>query len=73
MSRKCVITKKGPLSGNTVSHANNKNRTKWNVNMKSKRIFDTASGKWVKLKLSARALRTISKKGFQKTIKDALN
>ena len=72
MSRKCVITKKGPLSGNNVSHAKNKTRTKWNVNMKSKRVFDTASGKWVRIKLSARALRTISKKGFQKAMKDAL-
>ena len=72
MSRKCVISKKGPLSGNTVSHAHNKNRTTWNVNMKSKRIFDTETGKWVRLKVSARALRTINKKGLQKALRDAL-
>ena len=72
MSRKCVITKKGPQSGNNVSHAKNKRRTKWNVNLKSKRIYDTESKKWVRLKLSTRALRTIGKKGFQKAIKQAL-
>lgn len=70
MSRKCVIAKKGPLTGNTVSHANNKNRTTWNVNMKSKRVFDSATGKWIRLRVSARALRTINKKGLSKTLKE---
>lgn len=70
MSRKCVIAKKGPLSGNTVSHANNKRRRVWNVNMKSKRIFDSTTGQWVRLKVSARALRTISRKGLAKALKE---
>ena len=70
MSRKCVIAKKGPLTGNTVSHANNKCRKTWNVNMKNKRIFDSTTGKWVRLNVSARALRTINRKGLSKTLKE---
>lgn len=70
MSRKCVIAGKGPQTGNTVSHANNKCRTTWKVNMKSKRIFDSTTGKWVRLRVSTRALRTINRKGLSKALKE---
>ena len=71
MSRRCQITNKGTHRGNNVSHANNKRRKVWNANIHTKRIFDTKSGKWVKVKLSARALRTVNKKGLAATLKDA--
>lgn len=71
MSRRCQITNKGPLKGNSVSHANNKRRKTWNANVKTKRVFDSETGTWVKLHISARALRTISKKGLAATLKDA--
>jgi large subunit ribosomal protein L28 len=54
-----------------VSHANNKRRKKWNANIQSKRVFDSETGTWVRLKVSARALRTISKKGLAATMRDA--
>jgi large subunit ribosomal protein L28 len=71
VSRRCQITNKGPLKGNSVSHANNKRRKTWNANVKTKRVFDSETGTWVKLHISARALRTISKKGLAATLKDA--
>lgn len=37
MSRKCAICEKGPMFGNNVSHANNKTRRRWNVNLKKVR------------------------------------
>lgn len=71
MSRKCTITGKGPQRGNKVSHANNKTKKTWNANLHMKRIFDSESGTWLRLKVSSRTLRTIDKKGLAATLKDA--
>ena len=64
MARRCAITGKGPLSGNNVSHANNKTRRRQIPNLQNKRIFVPELGRFVRIKLSARALRTIDKKGL---------
>lgn len=71
MSRRCQISKKGSHRGNSVSHANNRRRKTWNANIQTKRVFDSQSGTWVKLKISTRTLKTISKKGLAQTLKDA--
>jgi large subunit ribosomal protein L28 len=70
VSRQCKISKKANQHGNTVSHANNRNRTIWNPNLKKKWIFDSTSGKWAHLRVSTRILRTIDKKGLAATLKD---
>lgn len=70
MSRKCDITKKSRQKGHIVSHANNKSRKVWQANLKTKRLFDSASGSWVRVKVSARVLRTIDKKGLSATLRD---
>jgi large subunit ribosomal protein L28 len=64
MSRKCVITGKKPLSGNTVSHAKNRHRRSQKPNIQSKRIFDPELGREVRLKLSTSALRSVTKFGL---------
>ncbi|WP_462136980.1 50S ribosomal protein L28 [Candidatus Mycalebacterium sp.] len=64
MARRCSITGKGPLAGNHVSHANNKVRRRQLPNLQTKRIFVPELDKFVKIKLSTRALRTIDKKGL---------
>lgn len=69
MSRICQITGKGSLKGNRVSHSNNKTLRKTHANLVTKKIFDTKTGQWIKLKLSTRALRTITKKGLYETLK----
>ncbi len=69
MSRRCQITGKGRLKGNKVSHANNRTPRSTYANIVTKKIFDTKTGTWLKLKLSTRALRTINKKGLHETLK----
>lgn len=70
MSRTCKISGKRPMRGNTVSHANNKRRRSWNVNLHNKRIFDSESGTWVRVRVSSRILRTIDRKGLAATLRD---
>lgn len=70
MSRRCSISGKGALNGHKVSHANNKSNKITYPNLQSKRLFDSATGKWVKVRLSSRVLRTIDKKGLSATLKD---
>lgn len=70
MSRKCKLTGKKPLVGNRVSHANNRTKMRQKPNLKSKRIFLPDEDRWVKVKLSARALRTVNKKGLKPFLKD---
>lgn len=70
MSKVCQISKKGPLKGNTVSKAHNKRRKTWGVNLHSKRVYDSETGKWVRIRVSSRILRTIDKKGLSATLKD---
>lgn len=70
MSRRCAITGKGPLSGNKVSHAHNKTRRVQRPNIQEKRLFVPELGRTVRIKLSARALRTVDKKGLLRFLKD---
>jgi len=64
MARKCRLTNKKPLVGNRVSHANNKTKMRQLPNLQTKRIFIPEEGRWVRVRLSTRALRTVSKKGL---------
>jgi large subunit ribosomal protein L28 len=70
MSRECSVTKKGRQAGHKVSHANNKARKVWQVNLKWKRLFDSESKRWVRVKISTRTLRTISRKGLAAALRD---
>jgi large subunit ribosomal protein L28 len=70
MSRRCSISGKGAQNGHSVSHANNKTNKITYPNLKSKRLFDSATGKWVRVRLSSRVLRTIDKKGLSATLRD---
>ncbi|NJN96720.1 MAG: 50S ribosomal protein L28 [Anaerolineales bacterium] len=64
MSRKCQLSGKKPLSGHRVSHAQNKTKRRWLPNVQDKRIYVPELGRMVKLRVSARALRTLNKKGL---------
>lgn len=61
---KCQLTNKSRMSGNLVSHSNRKTRTVRKANIRSKRIFDPETGAMVRMSVSARALRTLSRKGW---------
>ena len=64
MARKCQLTNKKPLVGNRVSHAKNRTKMRQLPNLQSKRIFVPEQNRWVRVRLSARALRSVSKMGL---------
>lgn len=71
MSRVCEITGKKPQVGNNVSHAKNKTKRKFYPNLQKKRFYIPEEDKWVSLKVSTSALRTINKKGITAVLKEA--
>jgi large subunit ribosomal protein L28 len=71
MARVCEITGKRPQVGNNVSHANNKTKRRFYPNLQTKRFFVPETGEWVTLKLSTKAIKTISKKGITAVMKEA--
>ncbi len=64
MSRVCQVTGRGPMSGNNVSHANNKTRRRFEVNLQSRRLWAPSLGRFIKLRLSNQGLRLIDKLGI---------
>jgi large subunit ribosomal protein L28 len=64
MSRVCQITGKRPVTGNTVSHANNKRRRRFLPNLHTQRFWLEGEKRWVSLRLSTNGMRTIEKKGL---------
>ena len=70
MSRLCQVTGKGPMSGNKVSHANNKTRRRFLPNLQSHRFWLEAENRWVRLRVSAHGLRIINRRGIEAVIAD---
>ena len=70
MAKKCPLTGKGPMAGNNVAHSNKRTRRRQLPNIQMKRIFLPEENRWVRIKLSARALRTITKKGLLQYLRD---
>jgi len=68
MSRVCQITGKRPITGNTVSHANNRRRRRFLPNLHTQRFWLETEKRFVSLKLSTRGLRTIEKNGIEAVI-----
>jgi large subunit ribosomal protein L28 len=71
MARVCQITGKRPHVGNSVSHANNKTKRRFYPNLQTKRFFVPEDGKWITLKVSTTAIKTINKKGITAVLKEA--
>ena len=63
MSRKCAVTGKGVMSGNNVSHANNKTRRRFKPNLQDTSVFSESLGRMVRMRVSTNGLRTIEHKG----------
>lgn len=61
---KCELTGKARMSGNLISHSNRKTRTVRKANIRAKRIFDPETGTFLRMNLSSRALRTLTRKGW---------
>jgi large subunit ribosomal protein L28 len=65
MAKVCQITGKRPMSGNNVSHANNKTKRRFLPNLQSHRFYVPSLNKFVKLRVSAKGMRMIDKKGIE--------
>jgi large subunit ribosomal protein L28 len=70
MSKVCQITGKRPMSGNTVSHANNKNRRRFLPNLHVQRFWLETEKRWVTLRVSGKGMRTIDKKGVEVVVNE---
>ena len=71
MSRVCDITGKRVMYGNKVSHAMNKTRRRFDINLIKKRFYIPEEDKWITLKVKASVLKTINKKGISAVLKEA--
>ncbi|MDX2189436.1 MAG: 50S ribosomal protein L28 [Bacteroidota bacterium] len=71
MARVCQITGKRTAVGNNVSHANNRTKRKFFPNLQKKRFFLAEENRWIELKLSTSAIRTINKNGLASVLKEA--
>jgi large subunit ribosomal protein L28 len=70
MSRVCQVTGKKPVSGNNVSHANNRTRRRFLPNLHSHKFWIESENRWVKLRLSTKGMRIIDKNGIDAVIAD---
>ena len=64
MARVCEITGKKPVTGNHVSHANNKTKRRFLPNLQRRRFWVESENRWISLRVSTVALRTIDKNGI---------
>jgi large subunit ribosomal protein L28 len=70
MARVCQVTGKGPMVGNNVSHANNKTKRRFLPNLQSRRFWVESENRWIRLRVSTHALRTIDKVGIDVVLAD---
>lgn len=70
MARVCQVTGKKPITGHHVSHSNIKTKRRFLPNLQTKRFFFAEEDRWVTLKVSTEAIRTINKNGLSSVIKE---
>lgn len=68
MARICEVTGKKPMSGHNVSHANNKTKRRFLPNLQHRKFWLESENRWITLRLSNAALRTIDKNGIDKVL-----
>ena len=70
MARVCQVTGKKPMGGNKVSHSNIKTKRRFLPNLQTKRYYLVEEDKWITLKVSSEAIRTINKNGLYTVVKE---
>jgi large subunit ribosomal protein L28 len=70
MSKVCQVTGKRPLTGDRVSHADNKSKRRFEPNIQTRRFWVPSEKRWIRLKVSAKGLRTIDKLGIERVLAD---
>ncbi len=70
MAKVCVVTGKRPMFGNNVSHANNKTRRRFEPNLQKKRFWIPSEKRWIRMRVSAKAIKIIYNKGIESVLAD---
>ena len=70
MSRVCDVTGKKPMFGNNVSHAHNKSRRRFNINLQRKKFWLPNEKRYITLRLSTRGMRSIDKRGITRVVNE---
>ncbi len=70
MSKVCEVTGKRPITGNNVSHANNRTKRRFLPNLHARRFWVETQGRWVTLRVSCKGLRIIDKLGIEQVLSD---
>ncbi|MBV1876443.1 MAG: 50S ribosomal protein L28 [Pseudomonadales bacterium] len=70
MSKVCQVTGKRPITGNNVSHANNRTRRRFLPNVHDHKFWMDSESRFIKLRVSAKGMRIIDKKGIEQVISD---
>ena len=70
MSRVCQVTGKRPMTGNNVSHAQNKNKRRFMPNLRFHRFWVASEKRYVRLRVSSKGMKIIDKKGIDEVLKD---
>ena len=70
MARVCQVTGKRPITGNSVSHSNIKTKRRFLPNLQTKRFYFVEEDRWITMKVSSEAIRTINKNGLATVIKE---
>jgi large subunit ribosomal protein L28 len=70
MARVCQVTGKKPITGNLVSHSNIKTKRRFLPNLQTKRFYFVEEDRWITLKVSSEAIRTINKNGLASVVKE---
>jgi len=70
MSKVCQVTGKGPVSGNNISHANNKTRRRFLPNLQHHRFWVESENRFIRLRLTAKGMRIIDKRGIDVVLAD---
>ena len=70
MSKVCQVTGKRPMSGNNVSHANNRTRRRFLPNLHNHRFWVESEQRWVRLRVSSKGMRIIDKLGIDTVLDD---
>ena len=71
MSVRCQVTGKKPGYGNHVSHSHTRTRRRWMPNVQQRRYWLPSEGRWVRLRLSTKAMKTIDKRGIESVVAEA--
>lgn len=70
MAKVCQVTGKKPMAGNRVSHANNKTKRRFLPNLHDQRFWIPSEKRWIRLRVSAKAMKTIDKNGIEQVLRE---